>query len=122
MQVLETFKIKFGYNHPDTLTSMAGLASRYRNLGRWDRDEELEEEVIETRKIKLGADYPDMLTSMADLAWAYRKQGRWKEAEKLEVQILVYEELGQRVKKIHPARRNSHGLFTHAREVTMYPR
>ena len=67
---------------------MANLASRYRNQGWWDGDEDLEEQVVETLKIKLVADYPDTLTSMADLAWAYRKQGRWKEAEKLEVQML----------------------------------
>ncbi len=33
---METRKTKLGADHPDTLTSMANLASTYRNQGRWD--------------------------------------------------------------------------------------
>ena len=39
---METSKKKLGVDHPDTLTSMANLASTYRNQGRWEVAEELE--------------------------------------------------------------------------------
>ena len=81
-QVLEIEKRKLGTDHPDTLTSMANLASTYWNQGRWDQAEELEVQVMETRKRKLGADHPDTLTSMANLASTYRNQGRWDQDRK----------------------------------------
>ncbi|KAF2647279.1 hypothetical protein K491DRAFT_550195, partial [Lophiostoma macrostomum CBS 122681] len=58
MEVMETHKTKLGADHPSTLTSMANLASTYRNQGRWEAAEALEVEVMETRKTKLGADHP----------------------------------------------------------------
>jgi hypothetical protein len=45
---METSKRKLGAEHPDTLTSMANLASTYRNQGRWKEAEELEVQVMET--------------------------------------------------------------------------
>ena len=60
-----------GTDHPDTLTSMANLASTYRNQGRWEEAEKLEVQVLETSKTKLGADHPHTLTSMANLASTY---------------------------------------------------
>ena len=84
----QTFKKVLGEEHPDTLTSMANLASTYRNQGRWKEAEELFVQVMETRKRVLGAEHPDTLTSMANLASTYRNQGRWKEAEELEVQVM----------------------------------
>ncbi|OCL11362.1 HET-domain-containing protein [Glonium stellatum] len=42
LQVMETHKRVLGPEHPDTLTSIASLASTYRNKGRWDEAEELE--------------------------------------------------------------------------------
>ena len=77
-----------GLEHPSTLTSMANLASTYRNQGRWKEAEELEVQVMETRKRVLGLEHPDTLTSMANLASTYRNQGRWKEAEELFVQVM----------------------------------
>ncbi|KAF2818065.1 hypothetical protein CC86DRAFT_309981, partial [Ophiobolus disseminans] len=68
VQVIETRRKKLGADYPDTLTSMANLASTYRNQGRWDAAEELDVQVMETHKKKLGADRPDTLTSMANLA------------------------------------------------------
>ncbi|KAF1814281.1 HET-domain-containing protein [Eremomyces bilateralis CBS 781.70] len=82
-QIYEIEEKVLGTEHPDTLTSMANLASTYRNQGRWDAAEELE-----TRKTKLGADHPDTLTSIANLASTYRNQGRWDAAEELEVQVM----------------------------------
>jgi hypothetical protein len=34
VEVMETSKIKLGADHPDTLTSMANVASTYSNRGR----------------------------------------------------------------------------------------
>ncbi|KAK3985963.1 kinesin light chain [Cladorrhinum sp. PSN332] len=88
VQVMETRKTKLGADHPDTLTSMANLASTYRNQGRWEEAEKLFVQVMETSKTKLGADHPDTLTSMANLASTLWNQGRWEEAEKLFVQVM----------------------------------
>jgi hypothetical protein len=67
MQVMETRKRVLGEEHPDTLTSMANLASTYRNQGRWKEAEELEVQVMETRKRVLDDEHPDTLTSVANL-------------------------------------------------------
>jgi hypothetical protein len=69
MQVIEISKTKLGEDHPSTLTSMANLASTYRNQGRWEEAEQLFVQVIETSKTKLGDDHPSTLTSMANLAF-----------------------------------------------------
>jgi tetratricopeptide (TPR) repeat protein len=87
-QMLETSSRVLGKEHPDTLTSIANLASTYRNQGRWKEAEELEVQVMETRKRALSKEHPDTLTSMANLASTYSNQGRWKEAEELEVQVM----------------------------------
>ncbi|KAF1809490.1 hypothetical protein P152DRAFT_468342 [Eremomyces bilateralis CBS 781.70] len=87
-QVFDMEKRVLGAEHPDTLTSLANLASTYRNQGRWKEAEELEIQVMETNARVLGAEHSDTLTSMANLASTYRNQGRWKEAEELEVQVM----------------------------------
>ncbi|KAK3353279.1 hypothetical protein B0T25DRAFT_207363 [Lasiosphaeria hispida] len=88
VQVMETHKTRLGADHPDTLSSMANLASTYWNQGRWEEAEKLEVQVMETHKTRLGADHPDTLSSMASLASTYWNQGRWEEAEKLDVQVV----------------------------------
>ncbi|KAK4446083.1 hypothetical protein QBC34DRAFT_486914 [Podospora aff. communis PSN243] len=87
-QATRTRKGLLGEEHPDTLTSMANLASTYWNQGRWKEAEELGVQVMETRKRVLREEHPDTLTSMANLASTYWNQGRWKEAEELEVQVM----------------------------------
>nr|XP_036584338.1 Kinesin light chain 5 [Colletotrichum truncatum]KAF6793856.1 Kinesin light chain 5 [Colletotrichum truncatum] len=77
-----------GHEHPDTLTSMANLASTFWNQGRWKEAEELDVRVMETRKRVLGEEHPDTMTSIANLASTYRNQGRLKEAEELEVRVM----------------------------------
>ncbi|CAG8345731.1 unnamed protein product [Penicillium salamii] len=42
VQVMEMSKTKLGEDHPDTLTSMANLASTYRNQGQWEASEKLD--------------------------------------------------------------------------------
>jgi tetratricopeptide (TPR) repeat protein len=77
-----------GHEHPDTLISMANLASTYWNQGHWKEAEELDLQVMETRKRVLGQEHLATLVSMANLASTYQNQGRWKEAEELEVQVM----------------------------------
>ena len=83
VQVMETSLRVLGAEHPDTLTSMANLASTYRNQGRWKEAEELEVQVMETRKRVLGAEHPDTLTSMNNLAHTYKLEGRSDQAIEL---------------------------------------
>ncbi|KAF8808855.1 hypothetical protein BYT27DRAFT_7188341 [Phlegmacium glaucopus] len=77
-----------GAEHPDTLNSMANLASTYRRQGRWNEAEQLDVQVMDMRKKVLGAEHPHTLTSMANVATTYRDQGRWNEAEQLHVQVM----------------------------------
>ena len=86
-------------DHLDTLTSMANLASTYRNQDRWEAAEELDVQVMESSK-KLGADHPDTLTSMADLVFTWTEQGRDAEAVSLMRERV---RLGQRILRAnHP--------------------
>jgi tetratricopeptide (TPR) repeat protein len=75
-EAVQTNEKVLGADHPDTLTSIANLASTYWDQGRWKEAEELEVQVMETRKTKLGADHPDTLTSMHNLAFTLKAQGR----------------------------------------------
>jgi hypothetical protein len=61
-----------GEEHPSTLTSMANLASTYRNQGRWKEAEELFVQVMETRKRVLGEEHPSTMTSMNNLAFTLK--------------------------------------------------
>jgi tetratricopeptide (TPR) repeat protein len=88
LKAVELREQVLGSEQPSTLTSMANLASTYRNQGRWKEAEKLDVQVMETSKTKLGADHPSTLTSMAGLASTYRNQGRWEEAEELDVQVM----------------------------------
>ena len=87
-KVLECTRRTYGEDHPDTLSSMANLATTYGNQGQWAEAEQLDLQVIEKRKTLLGEDHPDTLTSMANLAATYRNQGQWSEAEQLELQVM----------------------------------
>ncbi|KAF9474122.1 hypothetical protein BDN70DRAFT_778912, partial [Pholiota conissans] len=57
-----------GDNHPETLTSMANLASTYQRQGHWKEAEELQVELVKKRKQWLGEDHPDTVRSMKTLA------------------------------------------------------
>lgn len=86
--ILEENKKEFGLEHPETLESMAGLASTYEEQGRWDEAEKLDRHLVETRKKHLGPENRLTLTSMSNLAKVYMQQGRIKEAENLMLEIL----------------------------------
>ena len=85
---VENRKRVLGHEHPDTLTFMAVLASKYQSQGRLEEAEDLDVQVMETRKRVLGPEHPDTLTSMADLASTYRSQSRLEEAGELHVQAM----------------------------------
>jgi len=79
-----------GKEHPDRLTSMANLASTYRNQGRWKEAEELEVGVMETRKRVLGEEHPargpehtSTLDTVHNLGLLYADQRKLIEAEKM---------------------------------------
>ncbi|KAK7028428.1 P-loop containing nucleoside triphosphate hydrolase protein [Favolaschia claudopus] len=86
--VVEARTQLLGKEHPDTLTSMANLASTYFQQGKWGEAEVLQVEVLELTKRVLGKEHPDTLRSMANLARTYAEQGKWSEAEELEVAVL----------------------------------
>ncbi|KJZ69219.1 hypothetical protein HIM_11398 [Hirsutella minnesotensis 3608] len=77
-----------GEEHPDTLSSMAWLASTYSSQGRWKEAEEVQLRAMETSKRLLGEEHPNTLSSMARLASTYSSQGRWKEAEELQLRAM----------------------------------
>jgi hypothetical protein len=83
LEVIERHKRVLGQENPDTLTSMAKLASTFWNQGRWKEAEELQATGLEICSKVLGQEHPSTLTSMASLASTYWNQGRWKEALKL---------------------------------------
>jgi hypothetical protein len=56
--VVETRKAKLGEDHPSTLTSIANLASTYRNLGLCEEAEQLFVQAMKTSKTMLGQDHP----------------------------------------------------------------
>ncbi|KAM0540048.1 hypothetical protein ACHAO7_011577 [Fusarium culmorum] len=79
---------KLGEKHPDTIRSMADLATTYHQQGRSNEDEEISVKVLELRREVLGEKHPDTISSMADLATTYHEQGRYDEAEEISVKVL----------------------------------
>src|SRR3954464_11961823 len=69
-----------GPEHPDTLISMANLASTYRNQGRWKEAEELGMQVMEVHSRVLGPEHPDTLANMHNLAYTLCSQEKIREA------------------------------------------
>ena len=88
VQVLDMRKKVLGAEHPDTLKSMAKLASIYSSQGKWNEAEQLDIQVLDMRKELFGAKHPDTLLAMANLARTYADIGNFKKAEQLEVQVL----------------------------------
>jgi tetratricopeptide (TPR) repeat protein len=83
VQAMETSLRVLGQEHPSTLTSMANLASTYRNQGRWKEAEELFVQVMETSLRVRGQEHPDSLTSVNNLAGVLRAQGKYEVAEEM---------------------------------------
>lgn len=64
---METRKRVLGFDHPDTLTSMANLAFVFWGLGFRGQAIQLMIEVVERRREEIGADHPDTLQSICTL-------------------------------------------------------
>jgi Tetratricopeptide repeat len=69
---METSLRVLGQDHPSTLTSMANLASTYRNQGRWKEAEDLQKQELEICLRVLGEEHPDTLISIENLAWIFK--------------------------------------------------
>ncbi|KAL8366190.1 hypothetical protein RB595_004790 [Gaeumannomyces hyphopodioides] len=78
-----------GDKHPDTIRSMAELATTYDNQGRYDEAEKIYVKVLALRRDMLGDKHPDTIRSMASLATTYHNQGRYDEAEKMDMEALA---------------------------------
>ncbi|KAL8296023.1 hypothetical protein RB600_001489 [Gaeumannomyces tritici] len=78
-----------GDKHPDTIGSMAELATTYYKQGRYDEAEKISVEVLALRRDVLGDKHPDTIRSMANLAATYHALGRYDEAEKISVEVLA---------------------------------
>jgi hypothetical protein len=57
--MLSTFRVKRGPEHPETLTIESFLAINLRHLGRMDEATTLGAHVLECRRRVLGPDHPD---------------------------------------------------------------
>ena len=82
VQIMETSVRVLGWEHLDTLTSMANLALMYRGQWQWKEAEELEVQVTETRERVLGLEHPDTLASMNNLAFTLKREKRERERER----------------------------------------
>ncbi|KAF5638936.1 hypothetical protein F25303_7510 [Fusarium sp. NRRL 25303] len=74
--------------HPDTISSMASLATTYYAQGRYGEAEGIYQEVLGFRREVLGKKHPDTIRSMAELATTYHQQGRYDEAEGIYPEVL----------------------------------
>ncbi|KAM0425990.1 hypothetical protein ACHAPT_008619 [Fusarium lateritium] len=77
-----------GEKHPDTIRSMAELATTYHGQGRYDEAEGIYLKVLDLRREVLGEKHPDTIDSMASLATTYHNQGRYDEAERIKDKVL----------------------------------
>ncbi|KAK4667508.1 NB-ARC domain and tetratricopeptide repeat-containing NOD-like receptor [Podospora pseudopauciseta] len=89
MEVLALRRDVLGDKHPDTIWSMASLATTYHAQGRYEEAEKIKVEVLVLQRDVLGDKHPDTIRSMASLATTYHAQGRYEEAEKISVEVLV---------------------------------
>lgn len=77
LQVVEARNRVLGEDHPDSLTSMANLASIYADQDRLKEAEGLEVQVMEKTRGLFGDEHPHSLT-LGAILW---NQGRLNEAE-----------------------------------------
>ena len=96
---MEPRKTVLGTEHPDTLISIANLASTYinhfqstRNHSRLIQAEELEMQVVENSERVLGAEHQFTLMNISRLALVLSAQGKYNEAEKLHRRVLEMRE------------------------------
>lgn len=86
--IVEENKKEFGVEHPETLESMAALASTLEDQGKWAEAAELDRHVVATREKDLGSTHELTFTSKSNLATVCGKQGHYEEAERLLLEVL----------------------------------
>ena len=80
---------KNGEKHPETIRSMANLATKYYKYDKLKEAEDIEVKVVALRKEVLGERHPETILGMANLGVTYYLEGRLKEAEELEIETLA---------------------------------
>jgi eukaryotic-like serine/threonine-protein kinase len=83
------YSARLGPDHPDTLTSMHGVASAWAGLGMYQEAFALRQETLKLRQQKLGPDHPDTLETMSSLAGSYSNLGRYDDALNLDRETLT---------------------------------
>ncbi|MBT9312625.1 tetratricopeptide repeat protein [Leptothoe kymatousa] len=89
---LEMTEERFGFDHPDTATSLNNLAGLYESMGRYSEAEPLYARSLEISEAQLGPDHPSTATSLNNLAGLYESMGRYSEAEPLYARSLEIRE------------------------------
>src|SRR5262249_32767320 len=74
--VKEARQKKLGPDHPDTLTTLNGLAVAYWSARQLDKAIPLLQDVLKRSEGKLGRDHPSTLLALANLGVNYRDAGR----------------------------------------------
>ncbi|KAL4805292.1 purine and uridine phosphorylase [Aspergillus unguis] len=77
-----------GKESPAAISSMADLASTYRNLSQLEKAEEIAVQALEMSKRILDEDDPELMFNTINLAFIYKLQGRWSEAEILDQEAI----------------------------------
>jgi hypothetical protein len=109
-----------GERHPDTIRSIADLATTYYNQGRYHEAENMKVVVLALRCNVLGEKHPDTIQSMANLGAIYHAQRRHDEAQKMAVEVLALQRdvLGER----HPDTLQAmHNLAITSKSRQQYP-
>ena len=86
---METHKRELGPEHPDTLSSMANLASIYSNQGHWKEAEKMYERALEGYEKAWEPEHPSTLDTVNILGNLYADQGKLAEAEKMYLRALT---------------------------------
>ncbi|GKZ47865.1 hypothetical protein AbraIFM66951_011440 [Aspergillus brasiliensis] len=86
--IVEENKKEFGLEHPETLESIAGLASTYADQGRLTEAEELDSLLVTAYTKLYGPNDSITMNSIECLAANYRGQCRFEEAESLLLDVL----------------------------------
>ncbi|EHK19877.1 uncharacterized protein TRIVIDRAFT_155683 [Trichoderma virens Gv29-8] len=87
-RVLHLRRELLGEKHPDTIRSMADLATTYHAQGRYDKAKGIYKQTLDLQREVLGEKHPDTIRSMANLAAIYGTQGRYNKAEGIYKQTL----------------------------------
>jgi tetratricopeptide (TPR) repeat protein len=83
------YVLLFGEENTKTLRAMYSIASSFRDIGRLEEAQDIQEKVLEARKHTLGEDHPETLSAMQNLANTYADlSGRMKEVQELQEKVL----------------------------------